>query len=392
VLLPRPGKRAAFYHFTFQDFLAAQLIVEREDDLAVFFRRRAAWAEWRSTLSFVFGSLMARHTLPDKGIRLLQQLIEPLTLDELPLMLVVSDCLEILAGQQVGLQQDHVAKFRQLCRDGITREVELEPRVELGLALGRLGDPRIVEDLRDHDDERAWVEIKAGTYTVGGGGSFIGIEPLKQQKFRVAEPFKMTRYPVTNSQFAVFIEAGGYEDRQWWSEEGWKWREEQSVKEPAWWRDAKWNGPNQPVVGVSFWEAEAFSKWAGGRLPGECEWEAAARGPQGYEYSWGSSWEDGVYNTSELRLRKTTPVGLFPRSRSAAFGLEDAVGNVWEWCADEVESTLFSGVCRVLRGGSWGNDRASAGCGYRDGWHPGGRYNFCGFRMCCVFSPGLSSS
>ena len=201
VLLPRPGKRAGFYHFTFQDFLAAQLILERESDLAAFFRRRAARQEWRSALSFVFTSLMSRSVLPDKGIRLLESLIEPLTLEALPLAVVVADCLEILAGRGVGLQDRHVEQFRQLCLDAIEREVPIQPRVELGLALGRLGDPRIVEDLRDHADPRAWVQVPAGQYTVGGGEAWYGHRAA--QEAEVQGHRTVPHVPIPGDQFAV---------------------------------------------------------------------------------------------------------------------------------------------------------------------------------------------
>ena len=260
----------------------------------------------------------------------------------------------------------------------------------MGHALGRVGDPRVVDDLRNHDDPTAWCEIAAGSYPVGGGQARSDIKPLKKQRFRIAQPFRITRYPVTNSQFGVFVRDGGYENAEWWSDEGWKWRERNSVVRPLYWNDAKWNGANQPVVGVCFWEADAFCPWAGGRLPDEREWEVAVRGSNEYEYPWGSEWKENVCNTLELRLGRTTPVGLFPTSRSQPAQLDDAAGNVWEWCTNEVKSDVL-GVCRVVRGGSWYGYRDVARCGFRNWWLPVSRSINLGFRLCVFVSPGLAS-
>jgi formylglycine-generating enzyme required for sulfatase activity len=113
------------------------------------------------------------------------------------------------------------------------------------------------------------------------------------------------------------------------------------------------------VVGVSFWEAEAFCHWTGGRLPTEREWEAVASGPAGHEHPWGGSWENGICNTRESGLLQTSPVGLFPRSRQKELGIEDLAGNVWEWCSDEEDSGGGS-KSRVVRGGAWFLDRDGA--------------------------------
>ena len=120
--------------------------------------------------------------------------------------------------------------------------------------LGRLGDPRIV-DLRD---PRAYVEVPAGTYPYGEKGETV----------EIAAPFRIGRYPVTNGQYQAFVEDGGYSDRKWWSDAGWAWLQEEGVTEPSYWRDRRWNGPNQPVVGVSFWEAEACCR-LGRRAPAD---------------------------------------------------------------------------------------------------------------------------
>ncbi len=170
----------------------------------------------------------------------------------------------------------------------------------------------------------------------------------------------------------------GYGNRQWWSDEGWVWREERQSAEPLYWRHNQWNGPNQPVVGVSYYEAEAFCLWAGGHLPTEQEWEAAARGPDGDEFPWGDQWRDGICNSAELKLGVTTPVGLFPGSRSKAYDLDDAAGNVWEWC-----NSLYKRdeEWRVLRGGAWIDVGRDVRCAIRFRGDPNNRYDIVGFRM-----------
>ena len=131
----------------------------------------------------------------------------------------------------------------------------------------------------------------------------------------------MSRFPVTNSQFGAFIADGGYGNDVWWSDEGRVWRDRAGVSEPLFNRDSKWNGPTFPVVGVTFWEAQAFAHWSHGRLPTEWEWEAAARGPQGHAFPWGEDWFNGACNSGETALGGTTPVGIFPQSRSVPSAL-----------------------------------------------------------------------
>ena len=133
------------------------------------------------------------------------------------------------------------------------------------------------------------------------------------------------------------------------------------------------------ILGVSFWEAEAFCAWAGGRLPTEGEWEAAARGPKGLSYPWGDAWQDGICNTSEAELGVTSPVGLFPRARQADRAIDDLAGNVWEWCA-----SLYGKDSRVLRGGTWGYSQNGARSADRYSNYPYDRNYYLGFRVVCV--------
>jgi formylglycine-generating enzyme required for sulfatase activity len=277
-----------------------------------------------------------------------------------------------LLAKGIRLQPELEESFRRLCLSAIEREAPLIERYQLGLALGRLGDPRTADDLRDRT---AYVEVKAGDYIVGDD----------RRPFRIGRPLLLSRYPVTNSQYALFIRDGGYENLKWWrSKEARQWLRAQKMREPAYWRSGRWNGPNQPVVGVSFWEAEAFCAWAGGRVPTEGEWECAARGPEGYEYPWGNTWEDGICNTSEARLEATSPVGLFPRSRSRSCRLEDMAGNVWEWCSDSFGK---ESEYRVLRGGSWSDLARLARSATRVGYTPDSRFADLGFRVVADVAP-----
>jgi formylglycine-generating enzyme required for sulfatase activity len=234
--------------------------------------------------------------------------------------------------------------------------------------MGWQGDPRVTVDLRvtTHCAEHpGFINIPAGHYYVGED----------KKRIRIKEPFWLSKYPVTNSQFALFMGDNGYGRREFWSDQGWQWIQQARTTLPEYWRHPKYNAPTQPVVGVSWWEAEAFCRWAGGFLPTEQQWEAAARGPDGYEYPWGNDWEDGICNTFEAKLGCPSAVGIFPRARSV-FGLEDMAGNVWEWCSDR-----FGGSARVIRGGGWYNFAWGCRAADRYGYEPSIRDNNLGFRL-----------
>ena len=243
-------------------------------------------------------------------------------------------------------------------------------------------------------DGAAMIYVPAGPFRIGSTTDEIAAV-LKECKtcpddwFDAEKPqhevnlpaYWLDQYEVTNRQYRLFIEAGGYEQRDLWTEQGWDWKTRESRREPKYWQEPAWNQPDLPVVGVVWFEAVAYCRWAGGRLPSEAEWEKAAGWDQGQnrkvKYPWGDAWDRKRADTAELGLRHTTPVGQFCREAGAAspYGACDMAGNAWEWCstlhraypydADDGREDLEAKGTRTLRGGSWINERHEARAAYR---------------------------
>ncbi len=198
---------------------------------------------------------------------------------------------------------------------------------------------------------------------------------------KIEEAFLIDVYPVTNSRYKEFIESGGYTKDEVWSEEGIKWKKEGGITQPTYWEHAEWNKPDHPVVGVAYYEAEAYASWEGKRLPTEKEWEKAARGKDGREYPWGNEFNKENCNTMESGLNKTTRVILYPNGTSP-YGCHDMAGNVWEWTDSWYDESKEH---RVLRGGSWFDTGSICRCADRVRYYPSDRYYSIGFRCARAF-------
>jgi formylglycine-generating enzyme required for sulfatase activity len=232
-----------------------------------------------------------------------------------------------------------------------------------------------------HEPPAGFVWVPPGEFVLGGEYG------LDVQIARLDEGFFAARTPVTNAQYARFVEDGGYVTCEYWTGAGWAVKERKGWTQPRYWGDERFNDPSQPVVGVSWYEAAAYCNWLGAkmgrsyRLFTEQEWEKAARGYDGRKYPWGE-WAEGRCNSEEAGIGRTSPVGQFSPGGDSPYGLQDAAGNVWEWTASEVRSGDDSR--RVLRGGSFYLNRYSARCASRHRNYLPNYGATSGFRVCVV--------
>lgn len=216
--------------------------------------------------------------------------------------------------------------------------------------------------------------------------------------------YRIDRFPVTQGQFAAFVAAGGYDRSDYWSAEGWEWRrgrgQGQALSTPLYWRPG---GDGHPVCGVSWFEADAYARFAGKRLPAEAEWDKAAcwddEAGRARTYSWGETPPTGTRANFGGTRAGTGPVGAWPGGDSA-YGVADCLGNVWEWTAsdfaaypgfsaypyDAYSRPYFDGRHKVLRGGSWATRGRLLRASFRNWYRPGTRQVLAGFR-CAADAP-----
>lgn len=182
--------------------------------------------------------------------------------------------------------------------------------------------------------------------------------------------FEMARFTVTVAEYQLFLADSGYGLRDYWTDAGWQWIKKMGRKHPALWNDPRWTADTcLPVVGVSWYEALAYTRWLAARsgrpyrLPSEVEWEVAARGLDGRLYPWGNDFDVSRCNCRALRIGRPLAPGAFSPAGDSPFGLSDMAGNVSEWTQslfrpypvwpDDGRDDPQSSGQRVIRGGSW---------------------------------------
>ncbi|MEL7038590.1 MAG: SUMF1/EgtB/PvdO family nonheme iron enzyme [Cyanobacteria bacterium J06592_8] len=244
------------------------------------------------------------------------------------------------------------------------------------------------------------LRIPAGSFAMGSN-SIEAMDNEKPLHRQYLDTYWIDRYPVTCSQYRIFMQAGGYENREYWSIQGWQWLQQNPVSKPLYWREDP-IFDDHPVCGVNWYEAEAYCKFVGKRLPTEAEWEKAASWDEKTQskrtYPWGEERPNSNTcncNDGQRLQQETTSVNAYADSESA-YGVRDLLGNVWEWTGSwftgysgfqhypyvGYSQTYFDHQHRVLKGGSWATRPWAMRCSFRNWYHPGVREILAGFR--CV--------
>ena len=413
--------RYGFREHALQEFLAGRFLAKRgsEDDSAgntitfMLDAERSSSSWWREPFLLCIGYLGM--TEPDIGMDLLMGLaglsdrtetMEESTRALATTELAASAMIEFgLAGagqaERVAARLAGLLGSKNVAAGGVS---DTRLRIAAGDALGYLGEQRPGARARSADgtaEYGLYCAVPAGEFTLGSdpvvdGQAFAQEFPLHNAT--LDHSFLMARFPVTNGQFANFLNADdGYALDANWSTVGLEWRAgNASDRQPS-------ALVNHPVVNVSWFEAQAYCAWlrlrierAGHlqlwqpdgivrrrlslsevRLPTEVEWERCARGGDGRSYSWGSSVDDAVGVERRVAHSRTTAVGLFV-DEDAPYGVHDLCGNVWEWCSDFWASG--EDERRVVRGGGFGPNRRALRATCRFGNAPQIGHDDLGFR------------
>jgi iron(II)-dependent oxidoreductase len=264
----------------------------------------------------------------------------------------------------------------------------------------------------------AMVRFPGGEVTIGTDDRTVAYDNERPRHRVALAPFLIDVDPVTAGDYLVFVEDGGYARREWWSDAGWAWLESARhggvVAPKHWERDGRagdgWRvrtfdrcaplDPSRPVCHVCWYEAEAFARSRGKRLPSEAEWEAAATWDPAAGRQRGWPWGDepprrALANLDQLAFG-VAAVGAYPANVSP-IGCRGMIGDVWEWTASdflpypgfspfpyrEYSEVFFGSEHKVLRGGSWATRPLVARSTFRNWDYPIRRQIFAGFRCAC---------
>src|ERR1051325_10557316 len=435
LIIPDGDFAYRFRHLSFQEFLAARHIIDQVDNAIKELAPRLADPWWREVVQLapafkaMYSQVEARKLLTDLADYIREKADAEFR----------ASAFGTIARALLDLKEFKIDRL-----DEIAKKIEPdllktlddpsqpgEPRIRAIIAecLGRFVDPRLT-------DENRWLVIPAGEYW---RKHFVEDmkEPRNDGDWIFISEFRIQRWMVTVSEYRLFIEANGYDNKRWWSDKGWSWLIDEPNKTPLFWEDQLERAGNNPVTGVSFWEAAAYCRWYSMqrnglpdkwvvRLPTEAEWEKSARGGKVLSdntanddpfrnYPWGSVWDDRHANTSQGDwLLSVTSVGCYPKGNSP-YGTWDQSGNVWEWCLDwhdpfayrrperrdpviadeqsvpkvtlmDSNGKQIAVPCRVTKGGSYNTDDRHCQITYRYRFPSSKRLEDMGFRCAGIMN------
>ncbi len=355
------GGEIAFWHRSFQEYLAARTLANLPDaKLRLRARRFLYLPEGREVLPLLAGYMAgsARERLDILFTDLTRHAVSQTKLERkahaagvlgnmLADVLPAKCALSGPAERQFGRLRDAVMAIFQ---KGGTKGIGLKTRVAAAEALDQASQSR----LRTPGDPDYWVKVRAGAFTIGDPKVFQSLP----EKSVTVPTFRIGRFPVTVWEYGKFLDETNSEKPHRWDEQE--------------------GHPSRPVVYVSWHDAQRYCEWAGCQLPTEQQWEFAARGTQGRIYPWGSE-EQGP---DEHRANfgnpggAPTPVGMFPDGNTPE-GVADLAGNVWEWTRSDYDEKT-----KVLRGASFNVDASGLRAASRVRYVPVSGVSVLGFR--CV--------
>ena len=416
---PAHGK-LRFVHRLFQEYLAALYVTNSSDKVGLMTKlvidNPVLWFE----VALLFSDIMANSGSYIDLIFFIEQLLkngneckEPSRIISLAASIIVDEEFDQLPSSH----KESVAMkicINNLCDLLSSNKYNFdgEQRYIIGLAINELGDPRKGVSINNNIPEFAWKRVEGGTFQMGTCEKNLedieGIEGVKKWNLNREMPmsqvsvgtFDISIYPVTKKQFYAFVLADdGYNNDEWWSENGLAWRDNNSPPPTV-----DLLPDNAPQNCVTWYEAVAFCNWCSFklnsniRLPTEAEWEYAARGiNHDYQFAWGNDCNVNFANVIQTKIGKVSPVGCFPTNDVGVFDLN---GNLWEWCSTIVEvdsGTKYSypynkedgreelnhddHCLRATRGGYYGGEWMYARSCYRGRDIPSLRAERQGFRV-----------